>query len=60
MVRKSSLISFEFGKNSGRFIINSTLGVLGLFDVAQNLGFPEYEKEDYGQTLGVMGVVPGC
>tara|TARA_B110000046_G_C12921168_1_gene367203 strand:- start:687 stop:1094 length:408 start_codon:yes stop_codon:yes gene_type:complete len=24
------------------------------------MGFPEYEKEDYGQTLGVMGVGAGC
>ena len=36
------------GVNSGRFIINTTIGILGLIDVAQYLGFPEYEKEDYG------------
>jgi phospholipid-binding lipoprotein MlaA len=48
------------GVNTGRFVINTTIGILGLFDVAQNLGFPEYEREDYGQTLGVMGVGPGC
>ena len=48
------------GVNTGRFVINTTIGIVGLFDVAQNLGFPEYEKEDYGQTLGVMGVGPGC
>ncbi|WP_440933907.1 MlaA family lipoprotein [Candidatus Pelagibacter sp.] len=48
------------GVNSGRFIINSTVGVLGLIDVAEHLGFPEYEKEDYGQTLATMGVGPGC
>ena len=24
------------------------------------MGFPEYEKEDYGQTLATMGVGPGC
>ena len=48
------------GVNTGRFVINSTIGIVGLFDVAQNLGFPEYEREDYGQTLGVMGVGPGC
>ena len=48
------------GINSGRFIINSTIGILGFIDVAQNLGFPEYEKEDYGQTLATMGVGPGC
>jgi phospholipid-binding lipoprotein MlaA len=48
------------GVNTGRFVINTTIGIIGLFDVAQNLGFPEYEREDYGQTLGVMGVGPGC
>tara|TARA_B100001121_G_C18673721_1_gene615216 strand:+ start:953 stop:1741 length:789 start_codon:yes stop_codon:yes gene_type:complete len=48
------------GVNSGRFIINTTVGILGLIDVAQHLGFPEYEKEDYGQSLATMGVGPGC
>jgi len=28
--------------------------------VAQKIGFTEYEKEDYGQTLGTMGVGAGC
>ena len=40
--------------------INSTAGILGLFDVAKGMGFEKYEKEDYGQTLGVMGSGPGC
>jgi len=48
------------GVNTGRFIVNTTVGVIGIFDVAKKIGFPEYEKEDYGQTLGVMGVGPGC
>jgi phospholipid-binding lipoprotein MlaA len=48
------------GVNTGRFIVNTTVGVVGIFDVAQKIGFPEYEKEDYGQTLGVMGVGAGC
>ena len=48
------------GVNTGRFIVNTTVGVIGIFDVAEKIGFPEYEKEDYGQTLGVMGVGPGC
>jgi len=46
--------------NTGRFIVNTTIGVVGIFDVAEKVGFPEYEKEDYGQTLGVMGVGEGC
>ena len=50
----------EAGVNTGRFVINSTLGILGIFDVADKMKFPEYEKEDYGQTLGVWGVGAGC
>jgi len=48
------------GVNTGRFLINTTLGILGIFNVAEKIGFSEYEKEDYGQTLGVWGVGPGC
>ena len=48
------------GVNTGRFIVNTTLGIVGIFDVAEKIGFPEYEKEDYGQTLGAMGVGEGC
>ena len=48
------------GKNSGRFVINTTLGILGLLDVAQYFGFSEIEKEDYGQSLAKFGVGPGC
>lgn len=46
--------------NSGRFLINTTVGILGLIDIADYLGLPDYEKEDYGQTLGTMGIGPGC
>ncbi len=48
------------GVNTGRFIVNTTIGILGIFDVATEMGFSEYEKEDYGQTLAVWGVGPGC
>ena len=48
------------GINSGRFVINTTIGILGLIDVAELLGLPEYEKEDYGQSLAKLGVGPGC
>ena len=48
------------GVNSGRFLINSTLGILGLIDVAQHVGMVEYEKEDYGQSLAKHGIGPGC
>jgi phospholipid-binding lipoprotein MlaA len=48
------------GKNTGRLVVNTTIGILGIFDVANSMGFEEYEKEDYGQTLGTMGVGEGC
>ena len=48
------------GINTGRFVINTTIGVLGLIDVAQHVGLSEYEKEDYGQSLAKLGVGPGC
>ena len=46
--------------NTGRLIVNTTVGVLGTIDVANKMGFPKYVKEDYGQTLGAWGVGPGC
>ncbi len=48
------------GKNTARFAVNSTVGILGLFDPATKLGLNDYEKEDYGQTLGTWGVSEGC
>ena len=48
------------GANTGRFLINTTVGVLGIMDVAQYMGFSEYTKEDYGQTLASYGTGPGC
>jgi phospholipid-binding lipoprotein MlaA len=42
----------------GRFLVNSTIGILGLFDVATDAGL-EKNKEDFGQTLGVWGVPSG-
>ena len=49
-------------KNTGntlvRFVINSTVGLLGIFDVATEIGF-EKQKEDFGQTLAVHGIGPG-
>ena len=48
------------GINTGRFVVNTTVGILGLVDMAEKMNFPEYKKEDYGQTLGVWGVGAGC
>ena len=44
--------------SSSRFVINSTVGVLGLFDVATTLGIDRH-REDFGQTLGHYGISPG-
>ena len=46
--------------NTGRLVVNTTIGLLGTIDVANKMGFPKYEKEDYGQTLGAWGIGPGC
>ena len=46
--------------NTGRLVVNTTVGLLGTVDVAKKMGFPKYEKEDYGQTFGKWGVGPGC
>ena len=46
--------------NSLRLIINSTLGIAGIFDVASYYGIEKRDKEDYGQTLGTWGVGDGC
>ena len=48
------------GNNTIRFIINSTLGIVGIFDPANALGFEKLEKEDFGQTFGAMGIGEGC
>ena len=48
------------GKNTLRFIVNSTVGIIGIFDPASAVGLNSYEKEDYGQTLGSWGVGEGC
>jgi phospholipid-binding lipoprotein MlaA len=42
----------------GRFFINSTVGILGLFDVATDMGLDK-NREDFGQTLGVWGFNDG-
>ena len=41
-----------------RFLVNSTIGLLGFVDIATGLGFLEHQ-EDYGQTLAVWGVPAG-
>lgn len=48
----------DAGRATSRFLINSTLGGLGLFDVASRLGVEGHES-DFGQTLGRYGVGSG-
>tara|TARA_B100001109_G_scaffold254853_1_gene255731 strand:- start:1178 stop:1975 length:798 start_codon:yes stop_codon:yes gene_type:complete len=50
----------DAGVNTLRFVINTTLGIGGLFDVASYYGLEKRDKEDYGQTLGTWGVSEGC
>jgi phospholipid-binding lipoprotein MlaA len=49
----------DAGISTGRFLINSTLGLFGMFDVAEEIGLKRQE-EDFGQTLGVWGVDHGA
>jgi len=44
----------ESATATGRFLINSTVGLLGFFDVASKSGIPYYD-EDFGQTMAVWG-----
>ena len=46
-------------KHTGRFLINSTLGLAGLFDVAKHMHLEKTDPEDFGQTLAVWGVDSG-
>jgi len=48
----------EAGETAGRFILNTTFGVAGVFDVGSRVGIAEH-REDFGQTLAVWGVGQG-
>ena len=49
----------DLGHSVGSFFINSTLGVLGIFNPAEKIGL-KANKEDVGQTLGAYGIGAGC
>jgi len=49
----------QAGNDMGRFLINSTLGVGGLLEVAEHLGLPRSEEEDFAQTLATWGLPKG-
>ncbi|MGK0441495.1 MAG: phospholipid-binding lipoprotein MlaA [Pseudohongiellaceae bacterium] len=57
----NDLLQFEFaraGVDTGRFLINSTIGLLGFFDVASKVGL-EKEEQDFGLTLASWGLDSG-
>ncbi len=49
----------QAGNDTGRLVINTTIGLVGFFDVADNMGLPKNDGEDFGQTLGFYGVNSG-
>ena len=49
----------EAGDATASFLINSTIGIIGLANPAEKMGL-NAQKEDVGQTLGSYGVGPGC
>ena len=60
-VTVNDLLQFKLaqtGMDGSRFLINSTAGIGGLFDVASMIDLPKHH-EDFDQTLGVWGIPPG-
>lgn len=58
----NSMLQGDFrgaGHSTGSFLINSSLGILGIFNPAEKMGLKSH-KEDVGQTLGTYGMGPGC
>jgi len=49
----------QAGRDTHRFVVNTTVGVGGIFDVASLTGLNK-NNEDFGQTLGVWGAEPGA
>ncbi|MEE9332643.1 MAG: VacJ family lipoprotein [Granulosicoccaceae bacterium] len=48
----------QAASDAGRFLVNSTIGIAGIFDVGSRIGLPKH-KDSFGQTLGVWGVGEG-
>lgn len=48
----------QSGSDTLRFLVNSTIGIVGLIDVATRMGLAEH-NEDFGQTMAVWGVPTG-
>jgi len=49
----------QVGHSTGSFLINTSVGILGIFNPAEKIGLKPH-KEDVGQTLGAYGVGAGC
>lgn len=61
VVVANDLMQLKFDQalsDTNRFVINSTFGMLGIFDLATPMGLPKHD-EDFGQTLGYWGVGEG-
>ena len=59
----NQILQGNFGEAAisvSRFAINSTVGILGLFDPATALGIEKTNREDFGQTLAAWGFDHGC
>jgi len=57
----NDILQVEFenaGIAAGRFVVNTTVGVAGIFDVATDWGLPERNR-DFGETLGTLGIPAG-
>lgn len=50
---------FQAGNDGGRFLVNSTVGLIGMYDVAKKVGLTKSDGEDFGQTLNAWGVGEG-
>ena len=48
----------QAASDAGRFLVNSTIGIAGIFDVGSRIGLPKH-NDSFGQTLGVWGVGEG-
>ncbi len=58
----NSVLQWNFGgaaHDTGRFLVNSTLGLAGILDVAQYMNLKHDDHEDFGQTLAVWGMDAG-
>ena len=62
VIALNSLLQWDkknLGRTVERFVINSTVGIAGIFDVASSWGIKKQHDKDFGQTMGVWGVGSG-